>query len=100
MLQTARSVYDVRDVRLDPFSSGLQSFTRMPARELATLRARALELLRTLGRGSGGPTPAGAISTRPGDARSRRCRRWRAASSSRLPRPRPHRTRWRRPDKP
>ena len=52
-LQTARSVYDVRDVRLDPFSPGLQSFTRIPARELATLRTRALELLGTLERADG-----------------------------------------------
>jgi hypothetical protein len=45
-LQVAPSVYDVRDVPLDPFSPGLQSFTRIPARD--TLRTRALELLATL----------------------------------------------------
>jgi predicted fused transcriptional regulator/phosphomethylpyrimidine kinase len=50
LLQIARSVYDVRDVRLDPFSSGLEPFTRVGKRELATLRARMLELLRTLER--------------------------------------------------
>jgi len=50
LLQTARSVYDVRDVRLDPFSPGLESFTRIPKRELATLRTRALDLLGTLER--------------------------------------------------
>ena len=50
LLQTARSVYDVRDVPLDPFSPGLQSFTRIPAREWPTLRTRALELLGTLER--------------------------------------------------
>jgi hypothetical protein len=48
LLQTARSVYDVRDVPLDPFSPGLQSFTRIPAREWPTLRTRALQLLGTL----------------------------------------------------
>src|SRR5215470_7263223 len=46
VLQTARSVYDVRDVRLDPFSPGLQPFTRIPQRELAALRTRVLGLLR------------------------------------------------------
>src|SRR5262245_3662146 len=54
LLQTARSVYDVRDVRLDPFSSGLQSFTRIPARDLAPLRVRALELLGMLGQADPG----------------------------------------------
>jgi hypothetical protein len=49
-LQIARSVYDVRDIRLDPFSPGLQSFTRIPARERPTLRTRALDLLGTLER--------------------------------------------------
>ena len=53
LLQTARSVYDVRDIRLDPFSPGLQSFTRIPAREWPTLRTRALELLGTLERADG-----------------------------------------------
>jgi broad specificity phosphatase PhoE len=50
LLQTARSVYDVRDIRLDPFSPGLQSFTRIPTRDLATLRTRAVELLGRLER--------------------------------------------------
>src|SRR5215468_2750529 len=50
LLQTARSVYDVRDVRLDPFSPGLRQFTRIPDRELATLRPKMLELLGTLER--------------------------------------------------
>jgi hypothetical protein len=50
LLQAARSVYDVGDVPLDPFSPGLQSFTRIPARNWPTLRARALELLGTLER--------------------------------------------------
>jgi hypothetical protein len=43
-------VYDVRNVPLDPFSPGLQSFTRIPAREWPPLRTRALELLGTLER--------------------------------------------------
>jgi hypothetical protein len=50
LLQTAQSVYDVRDIRLDPFSPGLQSFTRIPARDWPTLRTRASELLGTLER--------------------------------------------------
>lgn len=50
LLQAARSAYDVRDVRLDPFSPGLQSFTRIPARDWPALRTRALELLGTLER--------------------------------------------------
>ena len=50
LLQTARSVYDVRDVRLDPFSPGLEPFTRIARRELPTLRKRTLELLGTLER--------------------------------------------------
>jgi hypothetical protein len=50
LLQTARSIYDVRDVRLDPFSPGLEPFTRIARRELPTLRKRTLELLETLQR--------------------------------------------------
>ncbi len=50
LLQTARSIYDVRDVRLDPFSPGLEPFTRIAKRELPTLRKRTLELLATLER--------------------------------------------------
>ena len=50
LLQIARSVYDVRDIRVDPFSPGLQSFTRIPTRDLATLRTRAVELLGRLER--------------------------------------------------
>ena len=50
LLQTARSVYAVRDIRLDPFSPGLELFTRIPRRELATLCARMLELLGMLER--------------------------------------------------
>jgi hypothetical protein len=50
LLQTAQSIYDVRDVRLDPFSPGLEPFTRTARRELPTLRKRTLELLETLQR--------------------------------------------------
>ena len=50
LLQIARDVYDVRDVRLDPFSPGLEPFTRVPAGDLAALRNRAVELLETLQR--------------------------------------------------
>ena len=54
LLQTARTVYEVGDVRLDPFSPGLLRFTRIPRRGLATLRTRALDLLGTL-QGIDGP---------------------------------------------
>jgi hypothetical protein len=50
LLQTARSIYDVRDVRLDPFSPGLEPFTRIARSELPTLRKRTLALLETLER--------------------------------------------------
>ena len=50
VFDTARSVYDVRDVRLDPFSPGLQSFTRIPARELAKLQTRVVDQLGALER--------------------------------------------------
>jgi hypothetical protein len=50
LLHTARSIYDVRDIRLDAFSPGLEPFTRIARRELLTLRARMLQLLETLER--------------------------------------------------
>jgi hypothetical protein len=50
LLQTARSIYDVRDVRLDPLSPGLEPFTRIARRELPTLWKRVLGLLETLAR--------------------------------------------------
>lgn len=53
LLQTARSVYDVRDVRLDPFSPGLEPFTQIARRELPTLWKRTLGLLETLERTDG-----------------------------------------------
>ena len=48
VLDAARGVYDVRDVRLDPFSPGLQAFTRITARALPALRTRVVELLGAL----------------------------------------------------
>ena len=50
LLQIARNVYDVRDVRLDPFSPGLQAFTRIATRELRSLAARMVDVLGTLQR--------------------------------------------------
>jgi hypothetical protein len=50
LLETARSIYDVRDVRLDPFSPGLEPFTRIARRDLPTLGKRMLTLLETLQR--------------------------------------------------
>jgi hypothetical protein len=50
VLQTARSIYDVRDVRLDPFSPGLEPFTRIARRELPSLGKQMLTLLETLER--------------------------------------------------
>jgi hypothetical protein len=50
LLETARSVYDIRDVRLDPFSPGLQPFTGIATQHLPTLRTNALKLLETLQR--------------------------------------------------
>jgi hypothetical protein len=49
-IETARGVYAVTDVRLDPFSPGLQSFTRLAAKDLPGLRTRAVEHLAALGR--------------------------------------------------
>jgi hypothetical protein len=49
-LETARAVYAVTDVRLDPFSPGLLPFTRLSAKELPALRTRALEHLASLER--------------------------------------------------
>jgi hypothetical protein len=49
-LETAREVYAVTDVRLDPFSPGLQPFIRLPAKDLSALRTRAVEQLTALER--------------------------------------------------
>jgi hypothetical protein len=50
LTEAARDVYVASEVKLDPFSPGLQSFTRIPAQSLPGLRARAIELLTTLER--------------------------------------------------
>ena len=51
LLETARNVYDVQDVRLDPFSPGLQPFTHVPTGNLSQLRTQVLEDLGALERG-------------------------------------------------
>jgi hypothetical protein len=49
-MEAARTVYAVTDVRLDPFSPGLLQFTRLAARDLAALRAHAVDRLAELAR--------------------------------------------------
>jgi hypothetical protein len=49
-IELARGVYAVTDVKLDPFSPGLQAFTRLSAKDLGTLRDRAVHQLTTLER--------------------------------------------------
>ncbi len=49
-METARMVYAVTDVRLDPFSPGLQQFSGVAARDLPALRTRAVERLAELER--------------------------------------------------
>ena len=77
LLQTARGVYDVRDVRLDPFSPGLQSFTRIPARELAHAPDASVGTPRDTRAGGRAP---GRTSTLLAGARSRHGRRQRRTS--------------------
>ena len=48
LVATARGVYDVTDVRLDPFSPGLQPFTRVPTKSLPALGTGTVEQLATL----------------------------------------------------
>jgi hypothetical protein len=48
LIETARGVYAVTDVTLDPFSPGLQPFTRLPTKELPGLQSRAIQQLTTL----------------------------------------------------
>jgi hypothetical protein len=50
LIETARGVYAVSDVRLDPFSPGLEPFTRISAKELPALRKQAMERLAGLER--------------------------------------------------
>ena len=47
-IETARRVYAVTDVRLDPFSPGLRAFTRLAEKDLAALRTRTVEHLTAL----------------------------------------------------
>ena len=47
-LNTARTVYAVADVKLDPFCHSLQPFTRVSIRELPGVRNRVVEQLTTL----------------------------------------------------
>jgi hypothetical protein len=47
-METARGVYAVTDVRLDPFSPGLRAFTHLAEKDLALLRTGAVEHLRAL----------------------------------------------------
>jgi hypothetical protein len=49
-LETARGVYAVTDIRLDPFSPGLLPFTRLAAKNLPALRTEATEHLASLER--------------------------------------------------
>jgi hypothetical protein len=48
LVETARGVYAVTDVRLDPFSPGLQPFTRVSPKNLPALWTRAVEQLTAL----------------------------------------------------
>jgi hypothetical protein len=50
LLETARTVYDVRDFRLDPFSPGLKPFTRIPSGDLPKVRANVVDQLGALER--------------------------------------------------
>jgi len=47
-LETARSVYVVTDVRLDPFSPGLEPFTRIAGKSRSALRTQGIEELAAL----------------------------------------------------
>jgi hypothetical protein len=48
LIETAREVYAVADVRLDPFSPGLLPFVRLATKDLATLRTRVVGQLTAL----------------------------------------------------
>ena len=48
LFATARGVYAVTDVKLDPFCQSLQRFTRVSAKDLPALRTRVVEQLTTL----------------------------------------------------
>src|SRR5258705_7849989 len=48
LIETARGVYEVTDVRLDPFCHSLQRFTGVPGTDLPRLRTRVLDQLTRL----------------------------------------------------
>jgi hypothetical protein len=48
LIEAAREVYASEDVKLDPFSPGLQPFTRLAAKDQLRLRTRAVEHLAAL----------------------------------------------------
>jgi hypothetical protein len=48
LIEIARGVYAVTDVRLDPFSPGLQRFARVSTRELPGLQSQTIQQLTTL----------------------------------------------------
>jgi hypothetical protein len=48
LVETARGVYVVADIRLDPFSPGLQPFTRVRAKDMPALRTLGVERLTSL----------------------------------------------------
>jgi hypothetical protein len=50
LIETARDVYAVTDVRLDPFSPGLQAFARVGPADLPALRDRTVQRLTALER--------------------------------------------------
>lgn len=51
LMETGREVYAATDIRLDPFSPGLEPFTRIPPKDLPGLRARTVKQLAALERG-------------------------------------------------
>ena len=51
LMETGQEVYAATDIGLDPFSPGLQPFTRIPANDLPALRTRTVKQLAALERG-------------------------------------------------
>ena len=54
LMPIARAVYDIRDIRLDPFSPGLEPFTQIARGGWGALQARMFEILGTLERTDAG----------------------------------------------
>jgi hypothetical protein len=48
LIETAREIYAVTDVRLDPFSPGLQRFVHLPTKDVTAVRHQAIEQLGAL----------------------------------------------------